>query len=157
MSIFNPVVDYFENYRAHLRHRHSGPWRRHSLPRTLPRAERGCRHHQHGRTRSSKLVESGSRHSDASGRRGPCHPGRTPPIKVNALDALSRVKLLYKFAATAALDQPHGAVAQLGERMTGSHEVRGSIPLGSTNNFNCLQPLALAAVLRLGHIWGGNF
>ena len=25
-----------------------------------------------------------------------------------------------------------GAVAQLGERMTGSHEVRGSIPLGST-------------------------
>jgi hypothetical protein len=29
-----------------------------------------------------------------------------------------------------------GAVAQLGERMTGSHEVRGSIPLGSTNYFN---------------------
>jgi hypothetical protein len=28
-----------------------------------------------------------------------------------------------------------GAVAQLGERMTGSHEVRGSIPLGSTNTF----------------------
>ena len=27
-----------------------------------------------------------------------------------------------------------GAVAQLGERMTGSHEVRGSIPLGSTNS-----------------------
>ena len=27
-----------------------------------------------------------------------------------------------------------GAVAQLGERMTGSHEVRGSIPLGSTNH-----------------------
>jgi hypothetical protein len=25
-----------------------------------------------------------------------------------------------------------GALAQLGERMTGSHEVRGSIPLGST-------------------------
>ena len=26
-----------------------------------------------------------------------------------------------------------GALAQLGERMAGSHEVRGSIPLGSTN------------------------
>ena len=26
-----------------------------------------------------------------------------------------------------------GAVAQLGERMNGIHEVRGSIPLGSTN------------------------
>ena len=31
---------------------------------------------------------------------------------------------------------PQGAVAQLGERMTGSHEVRGSIPLGSTNCIN---------------------
>ena len=27
-----------------------------------------------------------------------------------------------------------GAVAQLGERMTGSHEARGSSPLSSTNN-----------------------
>ena len=34
-----------------------------------------------------------------------------------------------------------GAVAQLGERMTGSHEVRGSIPLGSTNHFNELKPM----------------
>ena len=32
-----------------------------------------------------------------------------------------------------------GAVAQLGERMTGSHEVRGSIPLGSTNPIKHLQ------------------
>jgi hypothetical protein len=30
---------------------------------------------------------------------------------------------------------PSGAVAQLGERYTGSVEVRGSIPLGSTNGF----------------------
>ena len=33
-----------------------------------------------------------------------------------------------------------GAVAQLGERMTGSHEVRGSIPLGSTKIRNNLRP-----------------
>ncbi len=33
-------------------------------------------------------------------------------------------------------DSRIGAVAQLGERMTGSHEVRGSIPLGSTNTRN---------------------
>ena len=32
-----------------------------------------------------------------------------------------------------AIPNPHGAVAQLGERYTGSVEVRGSIPLGSTN------------------------
>jgi hypothetical protein len=37
------------------------------------------------------------------------------------------------------IDPPSGAVAQLGERMTGSHEVRGSIPLGSTNHFNDLK------------------
>jgi hypothetical protein len=29
-------------------------------------------------------------------------------------------------------DESIGAVAQMGERMTGSHEVRGSIPLSST-------------------------
>jgi hypothetical protein len=29
-----------------------------------------------------------------------------------------------------------GAVAQLGERVNGIHEVRGSIPLGSTNALN---------------------
>jgi hypothetical protein len=33
-----------------------------------------------------------------------------------------------------------GAVAQLGERMTGSHEVRGSIPLSSTNKIKSLPP-----------------
>ena len=38
------------------------------------------------------------------------------------------------------LFHPPGAVAQLGERMTGSHEVRGSIPLGSTNSMNSLGP-----------------
>ena len=31
-----------------------------------------------------------------------------------------------------------GAVAQLGERVNGIHEVRGSIPLGSTNEINGL-------------------
>ncbi len=31
----------------------------------------------------------------------------------------------------------NGAVAQLGERMAGSHEVRGSIPLSSTKNVLC--------------------
>jgi hypothetical protein len=30
----------------------------------------------------------------------------------------------------------NGVVAQLGERMNGIHEVRGSIPLDSTNIFN---------------------
>ncbi len=33
-----------------------------------------------------------------------------------------------------------GALAQLGERMAGSHEVRGSIPLGSTREFDANPP-----------------
>ena len=47
------------------------------------------------------------------------------------------------YSATKIVDRDvfqKGAVAQLGERMTGSHEVRGSIPLGSTNTFNFLGP-----------------
>jgi hypothetical protein len=35
-----------------------------------------------------------------------------------------------------------GAVAQLGERMTGSHEVRGSIPLSSTKLPKEVRPCA---------------
>ena len=37
----------------------------------------------------------------------------------------------------------HGDIAQLGERMTGSHEVRGSIPLISTTH--CRRRLLAAA------------
>jgi hypothetical protein len=37
------------------------------------------------------------------------------------------------FLITTILRRFSGAVAQLGERMTGSHEARGSIPLSSTN------------------------
>ena len=37
-------------------------------------------------------------------------------------------------------DESIGAVAQMGERMTGSHEVRGSIPLSSTKEIKDLQP-----------------
>ena len=42
----------------------------------------------------------------------------------------------------------NGAVAQLGERMTGSHEVRGSIPLGSTNHFNELKRMVETGAVR---------
>ncbi len=59
------------------------------------------------------------------------------------LDALFRAgysclspQLITEFAPLICLVNQNGAVAQLGERMTGSHEVRGSIPLGSTNNIN---------------------
>jgi hypothetical protein len=38
---------------------------------------------------------------------------------------------------------PVGAVAQLGERLNGIQEVRGSIPLGSTSDINVLKKVLL--------------
>ena len=40
-----------------------------------------------------------------------------------------------------------GAVAQMGERVTGSHKVRGSIPLSSTNDIKGLGALPSPFVL----------
>ena len=42
----------------------------------------------------------------------------------------------------------NGAVAQLGERMNGIHEVRGSIPLGSTNTRNKVRASKAGALSR---------
>ena len=52
-----------------------------------------------------------------------------------------RKKVLAEASASAiVIDAPtHGDIAQLGERMTGSHEVRGSIPLISTKNYRQLR------------------
>ena len=41
-------------------------------------------------------------------------------------------------------DDLRGAVAQMGERMTGSHEVRGSIPLSSTSKKKDLWRIAVS-------------
>ena len=51
-------------------------------------------------------------------------------------------KRYFCFHREQASDFPEcGAVAQLGERMTGSHEVRGSIPLSSTISLYLLDVL----------------
>jgi hypothetical protein len=69
--------------------------------------------------------------------------GRTFSLPSNLVAptcAIARRGLL-KRAASACLDRlpdDQGAVAQLGERVNGIHEVRGSIPLGSTNEINTL-------------------
>ena len=60
------------------------------------------------------------------------------------MDAGYSVSTIYEDSIPA-----NGAVAQLGERMTGSHEVRGSIPLGSTNHFNDLKRVGETGAVRL--------
>ena len=61
---------------------------------------------------------------------------RRAPITMRQLKRRS----LDRFSSRTLLFDSLGAVAQLGERMTGSHEVRGSIPLGSTNTSNSKGP-----------------
>jgi hypothetical protein len=60
------------------------------------------------------------------------------------MDAGYSVSTIYEDSISAL-----GAVAQLGERMTGSHEVRGSIPLGSTNHYNDLKRVEEIHAVRL--------
>ena len=43
----------------------------------------------------------------------------------------------------------NGAVAQLGERLNGIQEVRGSIPLGSTNQTKIPNPISIYVALRV--------
>ncbi len=49
----------------------------------------------------------------------------------------------YRFLLT--YYDPHGAIAQLGERLTGSQEVVGSIPSSSTNDIKHLTYTKLSA------------
>jgi hypothetical protein len=74
--------------------------------------------------------------SDAGGPAARCsspEPGRCGACTASgACSSACSVGLAFRGAVCQA-PPPPGAVAQLGERMTGSHEVRGSIPLGSTN------------------------
>jgi hypothetical protein len=52
--------------------------------------------------------------------------------------SLARLPLIQVQRVTIRLPQRVGAVAQLGERLNGIQEVRGSIPLGSTSDINRL-------------------
>jgi hypothetical protein len=103
------IKNWLESHRIYLRHHHRSRGRRHSLPRSLHTSERRLHHHQHrSHTRGSKLVESCGRHPAASLRRKHCVLLSPTSIKGGTLDALSCVKLLYQFAATAAKPNSRG-------------------------------------------------
>ena len=70
--------------------------------------------------------------------RRPRAPAALPAHAIEIACACSQSALRKPVAAQAALPIRFGAVAQLGERVNGIHEVRGSIPLGSTNKIKHL-------------------
>ncbi len=72
--------------------------------------------------------------------RGPDPASRVPCPRVRA--ALSSQRFPYSTSS-------HGGVAQLGERLTGSQEVRGSIPLVSTRALN-EAPTQVGAFFHIG-------
>jgi hypothetical protein len=60
-------------------------------------------------------------------------PVGAPQLQRSNEDSNPMSNLLARNPSVGIFRLPFGAVAQLGERRTGSAEVRGSIPLGSTN------------------------
>ena len=93
------------------------------------------------------------------GRKG--HRGASRPVPASAFAARSRVCIrgrdggsFSKIVLASPSEFPystssHGGVAQLGERLTGSHEVRGSIPLVSTRGLN-EAPTQVGAFFHIG-------
>ena len=71
----------------------------------------------------------------ASDREAECPAGWHGPVRCSARESFSKIVLAspseFPYSTSS-----HGGVAQLGERLTGSQEVRGSIPLVSTRALN---------------------
>ena len=85
------------------------------------------------------LGKEGGGLAAARGARPAGYVGHPVPLRPRARS--TRRKIFYKIVLATAEEFPynnssHGGVAQLGERLTGSQEVRGSIPLVSTRALN---------------------
>ena len=88
----------------------------------------------------------------ASERKAAGYVGHRVPIRSRA--SSTRRKLFSKIVLASPSEFPystssHGGVAQLGERLTGSQEVRGSIPLVSTRALN-EAPTQVGAFFHIG-------
>ena len=105
-----------------------------NLPLTKLQVERLILHEK-----SSVVAQPGfivvNRHSFNVGRTGRVATGSRQAVQSSARKRFSKIVLAspceFPYSTTS-----HGGVAQLGERLTGSQEVRGSIPLVSTRALN---------------------
>ena len=73
---------------------------------------------------------------------------RAPGIRARAAESFSEI-VLASAGEFPSSTSSHGGVAQLGERLTGSQEVRGSIPLVSTRALN-EAPTQVGAFFHIG-------
>ena len=76
-----------------------------------------------------------NRHSFDAGGTGRVATGPRQAVQSGAGESFSK-NILASAGEFPYSTSPHGGVAQLGERLTGSQEVRGSIPLVSTRALN---------------------
>ena len=96
--------------------------------------------------------KEGGGHAAARGARPAGNFGHRVPLRPRARSA--RRRIFSKIVLASAGEFPystssHGGVAQLGERLTGSQEVRGSIPLVSTRALN-EAPTQVGAFFHIG-------
>ena len=86
--------------------------------------------------------------------RGPDRASRAPRSRARPASPAPQPKVFSEIVLASAGEFPystssHGGVAQLGERLTGSQEVRGSIPLVSTRALN-EAPTQVGAFFHIG-------
>ena len=90
----------------------------------------------------------GARPAGGVGHRGSPRSRAKTPIPASAVGSFSKIVLAspseFPYSTSS-----HGGVAQLGERLTGSQEVRGSIPLVSTRALN-EAPTQVGAFFHIG-------
>ena len=129
-----------------------GAWR--AAPRKRETADSGSRDlvREPERLAAALPPVRGARLAGGAGNRGPLWPGRgrTPgrAPRGRAGESFSEIVLAsageFPYSTSS-----HGGVAQLGERLTGSQEVRGSIPLVSTRALN-EAPTQVGAFFHIG-------
>ena len=96
----------------------------------------------------------GARPRGRKGHRGASRPVPAPASAAGLRSLAAARKIFSKIALASPSEFPystssHGGVAQLGERLTGSQEVRGSIPLVSTRALN-EAPTQVGAFFHIG-------
>ena len=130
-----PQAVYLRFYLCPRRHGRGMPPKRSRWAASVARGPRGRPGGRRGGGRRRGRRPRGAPRGRGWASRFPPRPRAKTPIPASAAGSFSKIVLASagEFPYSTA---SHGGVAQLGERLTGSQEVRGSIPLVSTRALN---------------------